>query len=160
MNYVALFSVQCCVSIVDIVKTHNNIINSSVKFFYVYRMTTTKPNEYGIDEEVIELCPGKASSLSLSTSPKFPYYTHAHTFMNDTPLLSFTKNDTTAPDAAYNKENVFVPPVLAKWLRPHQREGVSFMYECVMGLRDFSGAGCILADDMGLGKVCAVSLPF
>lgn len=67
--------------------------------------------------------------------------------------FSFTKNDTTAPDAAYNKENVFVPPVLAKWLRPHQREGVSFMYECVMGLRDFSGAGCILADDMGLGKV-------
>ena len=39
-------------------------------------MTTTKPNEYGIDEEVIELCPGKASSLS--TSPKFPYYTHTH----------------------------------------------------------------------------------
>lgn len=67
-------------------------------------------------------------------------------------FLSY-KNDTTAPDAAYNKENVFVPPVLAKWLRPHQREGVSFMYECVMGLRDFSGAGCILADDMGLGKV-------
>ena len=27
------------------------------------------------------------------------------------------------------------------------------MYECVMGLREFKGAGCILADDMGLGKV-------
>lgn len=26
-------------------------------------------------------------------------------------------------------------------------------YECVMGLKDFNGAGCILADDMGLGKV-------
>ena len=57
-----------------------------------------------------------------------------------------------APAEAYSKENVFVPPVLAKWLRPHQREGVQFMYECVMGLRDFAGNGCILADDMGLGK--------
>ncbi|KAL7537050.1 hypothetical protein ACHAXR_007557 [Thalassiosira sp. AJA248-18] len=57
-----------------------------------------------------------------------------------------------APDAAYSKESAFVPPVLAKWLRPHQREGVQFVYECVMGLKDFNGAGCILADDMGLGK--------
>jgi hypothetical protein len=57
-----------------------------------------------------------------------------------------------APVEAYSKDNVFVPPVLAKWLRPHQREGVQFMYECVMGLRGFAGNGCILADDMGLGK--------
>ncbi len=26
------------------------------------------------------------------------------------------------------------------------------MYECVMGMKSFSGNGCILADDMGLGK--------
>jgi hypothetical protein len=26
------------------------------------------------------------------------------------------------------------------------------MFECVMGLRDFAGTGCILADDMGLGR--------
>jgi hypothetical protein len=58
-----------------------------------------------------------------------------------------------APIEAYAKESAFVPPVLAKWLRPHQREGVQFMYECVMGLKDFNGNGCILADDMGLGKV-------
>ena len=32
------------------------------------------------------------------------------------------------------------------------------MYECVMGLKDFPGAGCILADDMGLGKVCLYHL--
>ena len=54
-----------------------------------------------------------------------------------------------APLANYNSQNVFVPPALAKWLRPHQREGVLFMYECVMGLKDFTGNGCILADDMG-----------
>jgi SNF2 family DNA or RNA helicase len=54
-----------------------------------------------------------------------------------------------APLEKYSANNVFVPPVLAKWLRPHQREGVAFMYQCVMGLKDFPGNGCILADDMG-----------
>ena len=47
---------------------------------------------------------------------------------------------------------IAVEGVLAKWLRPHQREGVQFMFECVAGLREFEGNGCILADDMGLGK--------
>ena len=41
---------------------------------------------------------------------------------------------------------------LARKLRPHQREGVQFLFECTMGLRGFEGQGCILADDMGLGK--------
>ena len=64
-----------------------------------------------------------------------------------------------SPLTAYSKQDVFVPPVLAKWLRPHQREGVQFMYECVMGLKEFQGNGCILADDMGLVRaVDSVSL--
>lgn len=48
--------------------------------------------------------------------------------------------------------DVVLDPSIGKLLRPHQREGVQFLYECVMGLRDFGGQGCILADDMGLGK--------
>ncbi|KAL6238926.1 hypothetical protein BDW75DRAFT_199921 [Aspergillus navahoensis] len=48
--------------------------------------------------------------------------------------------------------DVVVDPILSKHLRPHQREGVKFLYECVMGMRTFSGEGAILADDMGLGK--------
>ena len=60
-------------------------------------------------------------------------------------------------DAAELPESERLPPVavdkaLVRFLRPHQREGVKFMFECVMGLRDFAGEGCILADDMGLGK--------
>lgn len=47
---------------------------------------------------------------------------------------------------------VVVDPLISKNLRPHQREGVKFLYECVMGLRDINGNGAILADDMGLGK--------
>ncbi|KEF57020.1 uncharacterized protein A1O9_07210 [Exophiala aquamarina CBS 119918] len=48
--------------------------------------------------------------------------------------------------------DVVLDPAVGQHLRPHQREGVKFLYECVMGLRDFNGQGCILADDMGLGK--------
>ncbi|OBT40859.1 hypothetical protein VE00_09525 [Pseudogymnoascus sp. WSF 3629] len=48
--------------------------------------------------------------------------------------------------------DVVVDPLLAKKLRPHQREGVKFLYECVMGLRDYGGEGALLADEMGLGK--------
>lgn len=51
-----------------------------------------------------------------------------------------------APLNLYSKHDVYVPPVLAKWLRPHQREGVQFIYECVMGLKDYRGKGVILAD--------------
>ncbi|KAA8651567.1 hypothetical protein EYZ11_006541 [Aspergillus tanneri] len=48
--------------------------------------------------------------------------------------------------------DVVVDPIICKHLRPHQREGVKFLYECVMGMRSFNGEGAILADDMGLGK--------
>ena len=103
-------------------------------------MTITRPDEYGVDETVTELVPGKKIPLhSISILLIFIHPTLTHLLL--------------APAEAYAKESAFVPPVLAKWLRPHQREGVQFMYECVMGLRDFKGAGCILADDMGLGKV-------
>ena len=43
-------------------------------------------------------------------------------------------------------------PKLAFKLRPHQRDGVQFIWEAVMGRRGTLGRGCILADDMGLGK--------
>lgn len=44
---------------------------------------------------------------------------------------------------------VVVDPHLSRHLREHQREGVTFLYKCVMN-PDFSGA--ILGDEMGLGK--------
>lgn len=47
--------------------------------------------------------------------------------------------------------HVVVDPLLSNVLRPHQREGVRFMYDCVVGAKgDFHG--CIMADEMGLGK--------
>ena len=47
--------------------------------------------------------------------------------------------------------DVVIDPILARALRPHQVDGVRFMYEAVMGMRS-EGQGCILADEMGLGK--------
>ncbi|KAG6600328.1 Protein CHROMATIN REMODELING 25, partial [Cucurbita argyrosperma subsp. sororia] len=52
-----------------------------------------------------------------------------------------------------NLTSIIVDPVLVRFLRPHQREGVQFMFECVSGLHKGTDIfGCILADDMGLGK--------
>ncbi|CAM9559187.1 unnamed protein product, partial [Phaeothamnion confervicola] len=51
-----------------------------------------------------------------------------------------------------NPHRIEVDRRLCKFLRPHQREGVTFMFRCVMGLAGCEGEGCILADDMGLGK--------
>ena len=43
---------------------------------------------------------------------------------------------------------VVVDPVLSKVLRPHQREGVKFMWDCVVGARLPDNYGCIMADEM------------
>lgn len=43
--------------------------------------------------------------------------------------------------------HVVVDPVLGIILRPHQRDGVQFMYDCVTGAKgDFNG--CIMADEV------------
>ncbi|XP_051813154.1 DNA repair and recombination protein RAD54B [Acanthochromis polyacanthus] len=48
--------------------------------------------------------------------------------------------------------DVVVDPHLTAQLRPHQRDGLLFLYECVMGMRAVGRCGAILADEMGLGK--------
>ena len=47
---------------------------------------------------------------------------------------------------------VVIDPRLAKVLRPHQVEGVRFLYRATTGLIDAKANGCIMADEMGLGK--------
>lgn len=53
---------------------------------------------------------------------------------------------------AHPRVPVVIDPMLAKVLRPHQIEGVRFMYRCVTGMIDEKANGCIMADEMGLGK--------
>ncbi|KAL3425576.1 DNA repair and recombination protein rad54 [Phlyctema vagabunda] len=73
------------------------------------------------------------------------------------------RHDPNAPGAVVMKRPVDIPkgkqvvdvvidPFLNQHLREHQREGVKFLYECVMGMREFNGQGAVLADEMGLGK--------
>lgn len=43
--------------------------------------------------------------------------------------------------------HIVVDPVVGNILRPHQREGVKFMFDCVTGVKgDFHG--CIMADEV------------
>ena len=44
--------------------------------------------------------------------------------------------------------DVVADPYLCRHLRPHQRDGVQFLYECVMQFKEYEGAGAILADEM------------
>jgi DNA repair and recombination protein RAD54B len=78
------------------------------------------------------------------------------------PSIPQARHDPHAPNALVMKRpktcpkgkqivDVVVDPVLSKHLRDHQREGVQFLYECVMRMR-CEGEGAIMADEMGLGK--------
>ena len=102
------------------------------------------------------------TSLGMKTAFKTPL--KDSTVMRRTPgEKPAPRHDPHAPGALVMKRPTTVPkdrqivdvvldPVLGKHLREHQREGVAFLYECVMGIRDYGGEGCILADEMGLGK--------
>lgn len=54
------------------------------------------------------------------------------------------------------KSKIAVHPEITRHLKPHQVEGLKFMYDCCYGsvdnLEKFPGSGCILAHCMGLGK--------
>ncbi|KAI7815781.1 SNF2 family N-terminal domain-containing protein [Gamsiella multidivaricata] len=60
--------------------------------------------------------------------------------------------DTKRPSGKVGLVDVVVDPILAQHLRPHQKEGVRFLYECMMQMKSINGQGAILADEMGLGK--------
>ncbi|KAH8926736.1 hypothetical protein BT69DRAFT_1259025 [Atractiella rhizophila] len=51
-----------------------------------------------------------------------------------------------------DKVPVVIDPKVGKILRPHQVEGVKFLYKCVTGAVVDGQYGCIMADAMGLGK--------
>ena len=46
-----------------------------------------------------------------------------------------------APPPGVAGEPIVVDPMLTRFLRPHQREGVAFMFECVTGQRVEGGQG-------------------
>ncbi|EIW85115.1 DNA repair protein, SNF2 family [Coniophora puteana RWD-64-598 SS2] len=56
------------------------------------------------------------------------------------------------PRETVPKVPVVIDPILSKVLRPHQVEGVKFLYKCTTGMVVENQYGCIMADEMGLGK--------
>lgn len=93
------------------------------------------------------------SVVPLYTSVSTTARTAAHGVASSTPRHSPQGANTAVMKRPVDaKVDVVVDPLLSGRLREHQREGVKFMYECVMGLRDYDGRGAILADEMGLGK--------
>jgi DNA repair and recombination protein RAD54B len=61
--------------------------------------------------------------------------------------------DPSAPDALVlfqstldTEVSIVVDPFISKHLRPHQREGIKFLFDCVVGNEKQTNRGCILAD--------------
>lgn len=91
----------------------------------------------------------------LSTGPKTYTGLYKQTPESFVVQASFTdsKGNITAP--------VLLDPLLNQRMKPHQKEGLVFLYNCINGLTENHGNGCILADEMGLGKtLTAISLIF
>jgi len=63
-----------------------------------------------------------------------------------------SEHDKLKTDLNKHPVHVVVDPIVGNVLRPHQREGVKFMYDCVTGIKIEGAYGCIMADEMGLGK--------
>lgn len=55
-------------------------------------------------------------------------------------------------DESEKSRKVVVDPSISVKLRQHQRDGITFLYSCLMGLKSDDIRGAILADEMGLGK--------
>lgn len=67
------------------------------------------------------------------------------------PALNISK-DWTENHSCESEKEVSTDACLVNVLRLHQRQGIVFLYECMMGLKVVNYFGAILADEMGLGK--------
>jgi len=105
-----------------------------MSYMYTGRVTEMQCDEFGIEQAATVKRPGNSVYIMCCFILSW-----SHLILIHNNICSITL----APLTSYNTEDQFVPPVLAKWLRPHQREGVLFMYECVMGLRNYEGHGYV-----------------
>lgn len=62
-------------------------------------------------------------------------------------MMQFMKS---TDDKTQSEVHVVIDPLLARVLRPHQIEGVRFLYECVTEQKQEGLFGCIMADEMVL----------
>ncbi|KAJ1651415.1 hypothetical protein IWQ61_008017 [Dispira simplex] len=90
-----------------------------------------------------------------STLKRVTKKTMSPSLSNTNEVLSKVQGDAILINVGHPESDadVFVAPFLAKHLKPHQIEGVQFMWKNMV---TFSGRGCILAHAMGLGKTFQV----
>ena len=74
--------------------------------------------------------------------------------LNDTSLFILNRKDLLALPVKGHKaqEAVVVDKTINRCLRPHQVDGIQFLYDCVVAGRTPKHSGAILADEMGLGQ--------
>ncbi|KAI0986645.1 hypothetical protein GJ496_009841 [Pomphorhynchus laevis] len=151
------------------IQTENNILNNGeIKILDVNRMLPTfgnttheqfissvlsKPFKFPFQNGSVQ-CELSSRNLGMRRSVgKLPLH---DPFAENALILyepdNISKSDSLKLNQDEVKVHVVVDPLLANYLRPHQREGVKFMYDCATGVRIANSYGCIMADEMGLGK--------
>ncbi|KAL7301640.1 hypothetical protein TKK_0005647 [Trichogramma kaykai] len=113
---------------VDVQTSDDGVISSSVLKPPIKKVKTSKG-----------FIPVKSSSLHFNFEP----------LIMPNPTFNI---ESSIDDVEQKLHEVSVDGCLVSALRPHQREGIIFMYKCVMGMADPRYKGAILADEMGLGK--------
>ena len=76
----------------------------------------------------------------------------ARAAVRTTPIHDPDKADALVLARAGVSVPVVVDPYLCKDLREHQKVGVQFLYDCIMSTGGRHSTGCIMADEMGMGK--------
>ncbi|KAJ2081036.1 DNA-dependent ATPase protein rad54 [Coemansia sp. RSA 988] len=128
------------------------------------RMAVTKGPRYNPDTEdavVLYRPPEPGQKATRPRDPTVPSLTQSSSSVSET-------NSSTVVPQKQNKSlkallgiggnveqkpvAVVVDPSLGRKLRPHQIEGVKFLYNCVTAGVYQNAHGCIMADEMGLGK--------
>ena len=82
----------------------------------------------------------KRVPLSHYSTPKETTVVQRHDLKADSLVLYEPKTD--------KEVYVILDPIIQSKLRPHQLEGVKFIYDCLMGSKMQNQYGCVLADDM------------
>lgn len=103
---------------------------------------------------------GRKSLVRAPIQTKLPFTASSAKTAPYNAINKVSKFDPNAPGAIVMPQpvtsqpivDVVVDPMLASKLRPHQIEGVKFLYECVMNMKDTCITSALLADEMGLGK--------
>ncbi|KAK9809182.1 hypothetical protein WJX72_010957 [[Myrmecia] bisecta] len=143
------------------IEVDSRMDEDKIKGGQCFMKTAAAPAEASSDTSVKQAStlfkpPGKTSAgqLAAASAPPPPAKTWLHDPEAEGALVLNAKQLASAGPGTCVA--VVVDPYVCRNLRPHQREGVQFLYECVMGLREPNRFGSVLGDEMGLGKTLQV----